>query len=63
MKLYIKEDTACIPSKTSYMNEDGFYNGIYYFGDPKQPKSWRDYVKSKKKQTEKLTIAETDEQL
>lgn len=63
LKLRIKEDTACIPSKTSYMNEDGFYNGIYYFGDPKQPKSWRDYVKSKKKKLEKLTIAETDEQL
>lgn len=48
IRLKIREDTACIPSKTSYMNEDGFYNGIYYFGEPKKPKSWRDFVKSKK---------------
>lgn len=48
IKLCIKEDTACIPSKTSYM-EDGFYNGIYYFGDPKKPMDWRDAFKTKKR--------------
>lgn len=49
MKLYIREDTACIPSKTSYMNEDGMKNGIYYFGDPKEPEDWRDVFKTKKR--------------
>lgn len=49
IRLKIREDTACVPSKTSYMNEDGFYNGIYYFGEPRFPKSWRDFIKSKKK--------------
>ena len=39
LKLKIKEDTACIASKTSYIDEDGLdKNGIYYFGDkPKLP--------------------------
>jgi hypothetical protein len=47
----LKEDVACIPSKISYMNEDGYdENGIYYFGaKPKTPKSWRDFVIGKKK--------------
>jgi len=49
LKLYISEDTACIPSKTSYMNEDGMKNGIYYFGDPKEPEDWRDVFKTKKR--------------
>lgn len=48
IKLKISEDTTCIPSKTTYM-EDGMYNGIYYFGDPKHPTSWRDVMKHKKK--------------
>ena len=48
IKLKISEDTTCIPAKTTY-SEDGFHNGIYYFGEPRFPKSWRDYIKSKKK--------------
>lgn len=49
-RLRIAEDTACIPSKTSYMNEDGLDdNGIYYFGKkPAKPKSWKDYIKQKR---------------
>ena len=48
-KLKISEDTACIASKTSYIDEDGLdKNGIYYFGDkPKLPISWRDIHKKK----------------
>lgn len=49
LKLKIKEDTCCIPSKTAYV-EDGFDdNGIYYFGNkPNPPKSWRDEFNKKK---------------
>lgn len=49
IKLKIKEDTCCIPSKTAYA-EDGFDdNGIYYFGNkPNPPKSWRDEFNKKK---------------
>ena len=49
LKLRIKEDTACIASKTSYMNEDGLdANGIYYFGNkPKKPINWKDYKPKK----------------
>lgn len=49
IKLKIKEDTCCIPSKTAYV-EDGFDdNGIYYFGNkPNPPKSWRDEFNKKK---------------
>lgn len=55
LKLKIKEDTACIASKTSYMNEDGLdANGIYYFGDkPKLPMNWKDYKSKKLKIKEK----------
>ena len=51
MKLKISEDTACIASKTSYMDEDGLdKNGIYYFGDkPKLPVNWKDYKKDDNK--------------
>ena len=50
-KLKIKEDTACVASKTSYMDEDGLdKNGIYYFGDkPKLPVNWKDYKKDDNK--------------
>lgn len=50
LKLKIKEDTCCIPSKTSYIDEDGFdKNGIYYFGKkPKPPINWKDYKKKSK---------------
>lgn len=50
-KLKISEDTACIASKTSYMDEDGLdKNGIYYFGDkPKLPVNWKDYKKDDNK--------------
>ena len=49
MKLTISEDTCCIPSKTSYMDEDGYdKNGIYYFGKkPDKPINWRDYKTNK----------------
>lgn len=52
---YLSEDTACIASKTSYMNEDGLdANGIYYFGDkPKLPMNWKDYKSKKLKIKEK----------
>lgn len=51
LKLHIEEDTACVASKTSYMDEDGLdKNGIYYFGDkPKLPVSWKDYKKDDNK--------------
>lgn len=47
MKLTIAEDTACVASKTSYIDEDGLdKNGIYYFGEkPKPPVNWKDYKK------------------
>ena len=47
MKLTIAEDTACVASKTSYIDEDGLdKNGIYYFGKkPKPPVNWKDYKK------------------
>lgn len=50
-KLKIKEDTACIASKTSYMDEDWLdKNGIYYFGDkPNLPTNWRKVFKKSKK--------------
>lgn len=50
LKLKISEDTACIASKTSYMDEDGLdKNGIYYFGDkPNLPTNWKDAFKKKK---------------
>lgn len=50
MKLKISEDTACVASKTSYMDEDGLdKNGIYYFGDkPNLPTSWRKVFKKSK---------------
>lgn len=46
-KLKISEDTACVASKTSYIDEDGLdKNGIYYFGKkPKPPVNWKDYKK------------------
>ena len=46
-KLRIAEDTACVASKTSYIDEDGLdKNGIYYFGKkPKPPVNWKDYKK------------------
>lgn len=49
--LRIKEDTACVASKTSYIDEDGLdKNGIYYFGDkPKLPVNWKDYKKDDNK--------------
>ncbi len=47
LKLRIAEDTACVASKTSYIDEDGLdKNGIYYFGKkPKPPVNWKDYKK------------------
>ena len=58
MKLRIKEDTACIPAKTSYQG-DGVYNGIYYFGGPPiKPKSWKDFLKSKKDKKIKERVTE-----
>lgn len=67
LKLLINEDTVSVPAKTSY-TEDGFYNGIYYFGEPKKPKSWKDYIKTKKskKIQERMTnmvIKENDNEL
>lgn len=58
MKLTISEDTACVASKTSYI-EDGFdKNGIYYFGDkPKLPVNWKDY---KKDDNKKFKLKESD---
>ena len=49
IKLTISEDTACIASKTSFI-EDGYdKNGIYYFGEkPILPMNWRDNFKIKK---------------
>ena len=49
-KLRIKEDTACVASKTSYISEDGFdKNGIYYFGKkPNLPINWKEYKKKDK---------------
>ncbi len=50
LKLHIEEDTACIASKTAYIDEDGLdKNGIYYFGDkPKLPVNWRKVFKKSK---------------
>lgn len=50
IKLTISEDTACIASKTSFI-EDGYdKNGIYYFGEkPILPTNWRDNFKIKKR--------------
>lgn len=60
MKLRIKEDTACVPSKTSYIDVTKNKNGIYYFGKkPNAPKSWRDEC-GVKKQT-KLSIKESED--
>ena len=49
LRLRIKEDTCCVASKTSYMNEDGLdANGVYYFGKkPKKPDNWKDFLKTK----------------
>lgn len=49
MKLKISEDTACVASKTSYIDEDGLdKNGIYYFGKkPKLPVNWKDAFKTR----------------
>ena len=48
IKLHIKEDTACVVSKTSYMEDGLDKNGIYYFGQkPETPKSWRDIFKTR----------------
>ena len=46
-KLHISEDTCCVASKTSYIDEDGLdKNGIYYFGNkPKLPINWKKYKK------------------
>lgn len=65
LKLLINEDTVSVPAKTSY-TEDGFYNGIYYFGEPQKPKNWKGYIKTKKskKIQERMTnmvIKENDE--
>ena len=51
IKLRISEDTCCIPSKTSYMSEDGYDdNGIYYFGKkPKLPVNWKEYKRDDNK--------------
>lgn len=46
MKLRIKEDTACVPSKTSYMNSGKDKNGIYYFGKKRMSINWKDYKKA-----------------
>ncbi|MBO7212336.1 MAG: type II toxin-antitoxin system YafQ family toxin [Methanobrevibacter sp.] len=58
LKLTISEDTACIASKTSYI-EDGFdKNGIYYFGKkPNLPVNWKDY---KKDDNKKFKLKESD---
>ena len=49
-KLYINEDTACVPAKTSYVDTGLDANGIYYFGKkPETPKNWKDYIKGKRK--------------
>ena len=50
LKLKISEDTACVASKTSYIDEDGLdKNGIYYFGDkPNLPTNWRKVFKKSK---------------
>lgn len=58
IKLTISEDTACIASKTSYI-EDGFdKNGIYYFGKkPNLPVNWKDY---KKDDNKKFKLKESD---
>ena len=47
LRLRIKEDTCCVASKTSYIDEDGLdANGVYYFGKkPKPPISWREFQK------------------
>lgn len=46
MKLYINEDTACVPAKTSYVDSGLDANGIYYFGKkPDPPQNWKDYLK------------------
>jgi hypothetical protein len=63
-KLRIAEDTACVASKTSYIDEDGLdKNGIYYFGKkPKLPVNWKDYKKDDNKKyglKEKLRISES----
>lgn len=48
-RLTIAEDTACVPSKTSYVEDGMDKNGIYYFGKkPDLPKNWRDYKKGRK---------------
>ena len=50
-KLTISEDTCCVASKTSYIDEDGLdKNGIYYFGKkPKAPVNWKDYKRNDNK--------------
>ena len=55
LKLRIREDTCCIPSKTQYIGEPApVKNGIHYFGKkPDPPTNWRDWDK-------KLSIKETD---
>lgn len=48
IKLRIREDTAYIPSKTTY-SENEFHNGIFYFGKkPEKPKNWKEYIKQKR---------------
>ena len=56
LKLKIKEDTCCIASKTSYIDEDGLdANGVYYFGKkPNQPISWREFQKKGVKKNMKI---------
>lgn len=60
MKLRIAEDTACIASKTSYIEEDGLdKNGIYYFGKkPDAPKNWKDVFKTRNLTDEESKIYE-----
>ena len=49
-RLTIAEDTACVPSKTSYAEDGMDKNGIYYFGKkPDIPLNWKEYKKGRKK--------------
>ena len=45
-RLRIREDTACVASKTAYNDTGLDDNGIYYFGrKPKKPVNWKDLKK------------------
>lgn len=56
LKLRIREDTCCIPSKTFYMDGDNI-GSIHIFGKkPEKPMNWKDYKKKTKKKNERIDL-------